>query len=170
MILIKQVWRDIKGYEGLYQISNTGKVRSLNYRGIKGKKKVLKGSKDRDGYHLIILSKNNKQKTFKIHRLVAETFILNPNNFPCVNHIDENKINNCVWNLEWCNFKYNLEYSGNNKKGTQSSRKKILCIETKKIYNSITEASKDMNCDISNISKCLNGKTKTACGYHWKFI
>lgn len=170
MLIPKRIWRDVEGYEGLYQVSNTGKVRSLNYRGIKGKKKILKGSTDKDGYHLIVLSKNNKQKTLKVHRLVAKAFIPNPNDLPCINHIDENKKNNCIWNLEWCTYKYNTKYSGNDKKGAEASKKKVLCIETGIRYSSITEASKAMDCHISNIAYCINGKTKTACGYHWEFI
>lgn len=109
MLLPKQIWKDIEGYEGKYQVSNTGKVRSLNYRRT-GKTKMLKQDTNNLGYKLTVLYKNHKSKTYLVHRLVALAFISNPLNLPQVNHIDENKTNNAVWNLEWCTPKYNSNY------------------------------------------------------------
>lgn len=109
MLLPKQIWKDIEGYEGLYQVSNTGKVRSLNYR-CTGKSKTLKQDTTKFGYNLIVLYKNHKRKVYLVHRLVALVFIPNPLNLPQVNHIDEDKTNNAVWNLEWCTPKYNSNY------------------------------------------------------------
>ena len=112
-----EIWRDIKGYEGLYQVSNLGRVKSLE-RYVKGKdglrlvKEIIMSISvcRTNGYFKVILHKDGKQKRYQVHRLVAEAFIPNPDNLPIVNHKDENKINNCVWNLEWCTYSYNLTY------------------------------------------------------------
>ena len=112
-----EVWRDIKGYEGLYQVSNLGRVKSLEryVKGIYGlrkvQQKIMSIARIRtNGYMQVHLTKNGIAKKYQVHRLVAEAFIPNPNNLPIVNHKDENKINNCVWNLEWCTYSYNLTY------------------------------------------------------------
>ena len=99
-------WKDIEGYEGLYQISNLGRVKRLIGINIY-KEHYLKPVKDRYGYLYVCLSKNNKHKVKTLHRLVAIYFIPNPDNKPCVNHIDGNKKNNKVENLEWCTYKEN---------------------------------------------------------------
>ena len=122
---MKEIWKDIKGYEKLYQVSNLGNVRRIkfiNNRTQKDKIKMLKLIKDKKGYLKINLWKNNKSKMFLVHRIVAETFILNPNNLPQVNHKDENKSNNCVENLEWCSQRYNNNY-GNR---LNNIRKKLM--------------------------------------------
>lgn len=108
---IKEKWIPICGYESNYIISNHGNVKSLNYNGIKGKERLLKPAQDKKGYMRVALSNNIKLKTFKIHRLVAEHFILNQENKPCVNHIDCNKTNNNVLNLEWCTYKENTAHA-----------------------------------------------------------
>lgn len=112
-----EIWRDIKGYEGLYQVSNLGRVKSLEryVKGIYGlrkvQQKIISITRIRtNGYMQVHLTKNGIAKTYQVHRLVAEAFIPNPHNLPIVNHKDENKINNCVWNLEWCTYSYNLTY------------------------------------------------------------
>ena len=128
---MKEIWKDIKGYEKLYQVSNLGNVRRIkfiNNRTQKDKIKMLKLIKDKKGYLKINLWKNNKSKMFLVHRIVAETFILNPNNLPQVNHKDENKSNNCVENLEWCSQKYNNNY-GNR---LNNIRKKLMEKNVKK--------------------------------------
>lgn len=116
-----EIWKDIKGYEGLYQVSNLGRVKSLNYLGhhkemIKKpslqKKTTMKSSQ----YYQTVLYKNGKAKTVTVHRLVAEAFIPNPDNLPQVNHIDHNPLNNKVDNLEWCTAKYNSNHKRNNRK------------------------------------------------------
>lgn len=117
-----EIWKDIKGYEGIYQVSSRGKVRSFHF----GKNiKILRFS-IRGGYANVILYKNKKRKTFSVHRLVAEAFIDNPNDLPEVNHKDEDKLNNQVENLEWCTPKYNSNYGTRNKriKETKSRNKK----------------------------------------------
>lgn len=100
-------WKDIEGYEGLYQVSE-GEVKSLNYNKTK-KERVLKKSIV-GGYYTVNLHKDGVMKTYYVHKLVAEAFIPNPDNLPCINHKDENKLNNSVSNLEWCTVKYNTNY------------------------------------------------------------
>ena len=116
--MIEEIWKPIEGYEGLYEVSNTGQVRSLDryvknghssYRLQKGR--VLSPTKHRYGYLFVILTCNGKHKMFLVHRLVAQAFILNPDNLPQVNHKDEDKSNNRVDNLEWCDHKYNMNYN-----------------------------------------------------------
>lgn len=111
----KEVWKPVRNYEGKYMVSNTGKVKSLNYRRT-GKEKILKPYVNGGGYLSIFLSKDGKGKHYLVHRLVAESFLPNPNNLPCVNHIDENKLNNIVDNLEFCSYSYNNSYNGKAKK------------------------------------------------------
>ena len=105
-------WKEVPGYEGLYEVSNTGNVKSLI------KNKIIKGFINRCGYRLVGLSKNGILKRFQVHRLVAQVFIPNPYNLPMVNHKDEDKSNNRVDNLEWCDAKYNIHY------GTRSDKVK----------------------------------------------
>ena len=117
-------WRPIEGYEGLYEVSNLGRVRSLDrfyYRLHKGK--VLSPTKDRYGYLTVTLNCNGKSKTIKIHRLVAQAFLPNPDNLPQVNHKDEDKTNNNVDNLEWCTAKYNVNF------GTRQERYRNTMLE-----------------------------------------
>lgn len=104
------VWKPVVGYEGLYEVSNTGLVKSLNCYNYK-EPRLMKLGKRRDGYLSVGLSKNNRTKTKTVHRLVAEAFIPNPNNLEMVNHKDENRTNNNVENLEWCSRAYNQLYS-----------------------------------------------------------
>lgn len=113
-----EVWKNINGYEGLYQISNNGRVKSLPKLAGKSwrKEKILKTYLDKDGYVKVILCKENKTKFLSVHRLIAEAFIPNPNEFPQINHKDENKQNNSLENLEWCTCKYNINY------GTRTER------------------------------------------------
>lgn len=123
MLLPKQIWREIPGYEGLYQVSNTGRVRSLNYNGTR-KTKVLKQITDKLGYKRVNLFKNNKKKNYLVHRLVALAFIPNPNNYPIINHKDENPSNNYYKNLEWCTYEYNNNYGTKKQKISESMKGK----------------------------------------------
>ena len=147
-----EIFKDIKGYEGLYQVSNLGNVKSLNYNHT-GKERILKPGLVKE-YLKVSLCKNNKIRMFSVHRLVAEIFLPNPDNLPCVNHKDENKQNNCVDNLEWCTYKYNANYGNRNKKISIKKRNNIkesipircFDLETKMltIYPSIREAARQM--------------------------
>lgn len=103
---MQEIWKDVCGYEGLYQVSSFGNVKSVNRK----KQILLKLKKNKEGYCRVGLSKNKKQKWFSVHKLVAMAFLENVENFPCINHKDENKLNNQVENLEWCSYKYNNNY------------------------------------------------------------
>lgn len=124
---MKEVWKDIKGFEGRYMVSNLGDVYSLIYD------KKLKPKIDKDGYLEFGLVDSNKKRHFKrCHRLVAESFIPNPNNYPIINHIDENKSNNIVSNLEWCDFKHNNNYGKRkefHKKMKRDKKGRFVCAE-----------------------------------------
>lgn len=119
---MQEIWKDIKGYEGKYQVSNYGRVKSLNYRNT-GKEQLMKPTLQTNGYLYFSLCKPNKK--FLIHRLVAEAFIPNPNNLPCVNHKDEDKTNNHVDNLEWCTHLYNINYGTCRERISKSHSKKV---------------------------------------------
>ena len=116
-------WKPVDGYEGLYEVSNLGRVKSLNYNHT-GKEKILKSNKVK-GYLQVTLFKNGKMKYFKVHRLVATSFIPNPMGLPEVNHKDEVKINNVVSNLEWCSAKYNSNFGSRNKRIASAQSKAV---------------------------------------------
>ena len=189
---MKEEWRDIKGYEGKYQVSNLGRVKSLKDSKENYREKILSNSTDKRGYSNVNLYKNGKRNYFKVHRLVAEAFIPNPNNYPQVNHKDENKTNNCVSNLEWCTHEYNINYGTRNKrvsekmkgiefteerkkklsqnhsdyKGSKNPRaRKVLCITTGRKFDCIKEALELYSLKEhtkSSITMCCKGKLKSA--------
>lgn len=162
-----EIWKDIKGYENLYQISNLGNVKALGNGGSNAsKEKILKPNKDKKGYLMVGLCKQGKRKMCKVHRLVAMTFIENPNNFRELNHRDEDKTNNCVSNLEWCDRGYNVNYGTR----TEKCSKRVLCVETGKFYPSTIEAQRQLGFNNGNISQCCNGKRKTCGGYTWRYV
>lgn len=173
-----EIWKDIKGYEGLYQVSNLGRVKSLENRSNHKKEKIL-ASHIRNQYYSVTLYKDSHYKNYTIHRLVAGAFIPNPDNLPEVNHKDENKLNNYVDNLEWCDKKYNINYGHSavnrqiqNRERGLSMSKKVLCVETGVIYSSIIEAYRQTGIGQKEIINVCKGKPhyKTAGGYHWKYI
>lgn len=173
MINTKEEWRDISGYEGIYQVSNLGRVKSLVNGGqsrLNGKERILKPGENKYGYLSVNLCKYGNRKMFKIHRLVAQAFLSNSENFPEVNHKDENPKNNHSSNLEWCDRKYNCNYGTRNERMRKTKSKKVICIETNFTYESVNEASRQTGFDKGNISKCCLGKSKTTGGYHWKYI
>ena len=164
-------WRDIEGYEGLYSISNFGRVKSLNYYNT-GKEKLLKQGKtgrDKD-YYSVALSKNGKLKSYLVHRLVAITFIPNPDNLPQVNHKDEDKSNNCVENLEWCDNNYNSNYGTRNEKVAKSKSHKTYQYKEDELVavwdNAVIPAKKYGYC-VQHIYDSINNGKK-AYGFYWK--
>lgn len=159
---MKETWIDVKGYEGLYKVSNYGRVKS--------NRKILKNRNHTSGYLQVNLSKRGHSENKYIHRLVAEAFIDNPNNFSEVNHKDENKLNNRVDNLEWCSRQYNNTYGTKIKRTSENNYKKVLCVETNTTFNSIIEAAKTLNINAGNITLVCKGLRKTAGSYHWKYF
>lgn len=164
-----EVYKDIEGYEGLYQISDQGNLKSLNYHR-SGKDKTLKPAKNQKGYLYVCLCKEGKHKIHKIHRLVAQTFIPNPNNYLEVNHKDENPANDCVNNLEWCDRKYNCNYGTRNQRSALSRSKQVMCVETGVVYPSLSEAARQLGFAKSNIVNVCNGRLKQAYGFNWKYV
>jgi len=162
--------RDVAGYEGLYLVTDDGEVMSCNHEVFNGrgfyvrKGRVLKQG-TRDGYPCVVLFKDGKGKTFSVHRLVAKAFIDNPDGLPEVNHIDEDRTNNNVDNLEWCTKQYNIEYS-------KAKRVSQHTPDGEKIaeYKSVVIASDQTGISRTNIENVLNGWSSTAGGYCWKFV
>ena len=163
---------------GLYQVSNLGRVKSLENRSNHKKEKIL-ASHVRNQYYGVALYRDRHYKNYTIHKLVAEAFIPNPDNLPEVNHKDENKLNNCADNLEWCDKKYNINYGYSavnrqiqNRERGLSMSKKVLCVETGVIYSSIIEAYRQTGVGQKEIINVCKGKPhyKTAGGYHWKYV
>ena len=167
---MNEEWRDIKGYEGLYQVSNLGRVRSLNCRGHKGCIGILTPRLDGKGYEMVALYKEGKARNTKVHRLVAQAFIPNPNNYPQVNHKDEDKTNNNVDNLEWCTNEYNHNYGTRNERVAKSLSRKVICITTGEIFNSMREACRKYDINTGRMTECCQGKRKTAGGYKWEYF
>ena len=184
--LSDEIWIDIKDFEGLYQVSSFGRVRSLD-RYVKMfnrwgqqilvfKKGVIIRPCLTRGYKVVLLSDRSRQQKYypkRVNRLVAEAFIPNPNNLPQVNHKDENKLNNRVDNLEWCTVEYNNNYGTKNQRYEKTCGMKVyqMTLDGKIInkFNSIRGASRETGFDFRNIQHCLKGITKTSYGYKWKF-
>lgn len=183
---MEEIWKDIKGYEGLYQVSNFGKIKSIPRHGTRKNMHIISQNYNRCGYKIVNLYKNAKGKTKTVHRIVAETFMKNTLNKEDINHIDGNKDNNNVTNLEWTSHKENMKHARKNhlinisdkvieqgRKIGKTRAKKILQIEKYSIikqWNSMTEASKATGISISEISLCCNNKKKSVGGYEWKFV
>ena len=154
-------WRDIKGYEGKYMVSNLGRVKSLNYRRT-GKEKIMKVYPDKDSYLYVELCKDGKGKWYRINRLVAQAFLENPDNLPEVNHKDKIRTNNNVENLEWCTTQYNVEYS-KAKAVIGINKVSGLIVE----FPSAREAERCTGINNGNITKCCKGKVNSAGGHIW---
>ena len=170
--MMEEIWKDIEGYEGKYMVSNFGRVKSLKDRYGNYREKIFKPCNDGHGYYFVLLCSNGKPKPFKIHRLVAQTYIPNPDNLDQVNHKDENKQNNCVNNLEWCTCKYNNCYGSRNERMSKSRSKKVACYKDGKIikiYNAIKDVEKD-GFYHSNVCRCCKGQYKSSGGYTWRYI
>lgn len=182
---MEEIWRNIEDYPN-YQVSSLGRVKSKeryarthihNKDGMrKVKEIILKPTQNRRGYLRITLFNKNGRRQCFVHRLVAQAFINNAKNLPAINHKDENKLNNCVDNLEWCDNKYNNNYGTRGERISKTKiencnrTKPVICIELNKIFSSIMEAQRQLNIGNSHISRCCLGKEKTAGGYHWKYF
>lgn len=170
---MRETWRNIKGFEGLYQVSSEGRIASLPKTGSGGHKNTiyLTPNRDKDGYLTVILYKDSTRTPFKIHRLVAETFIPNTYNLPQVNHINEDKTDNNLYNLEWCTASYNSNY-GNGKINRISNKQKAIYQlnqnkEFIREWSSAKEVEDSLGYNHSNITNCCKGKLKSAYGFKW---
>ena len=159
--IMTENWKSIAGYEGLYQVSNLGRVKSLKY----GKEKILKPVNSPYGYLQVCLCKDGQKKMSLVHRLVADAFIPNPNNLETVNHKDEVKTNNVASNLEWMSRGDNKRYSAN-KSAKMFDKQTGELLAT---FPSTHEAERVTGINHSSISECCNGKLKSSGGYIWRY-
>lgn len=196
---ITEIWKDIQGYEGLYQVSNLGRVKSLGRfidRLVTGnywqEERILKPNKTKHGYLMVALRKNNKPNYFKVHRLVAITFIPNPENKPQIDHINAIKTDNTVNNLRWVTAKENIrnplnmvhltgknhpmfgkkrsEETKNKMRGKNNPRAhKVRNLETKEIFDTVTDAEKKYNLSRGCIAYAIKHNGRSA-GYHWEYL
>ena len=193
---MNEIWKPIRDYEGLYEVSNLGRIKRLG-NDKNRKEKILKPYKNKLGYLRVTLSKDNKVKYMFIHRLVAIAFIPNPENKPCIDHINTIPSDNRVENLRWATYKENMnngltkeKLSGENsnnygkprseeikkkisesQKGSKNPKARgVFCYELNKSWNTSAEASRELNIDSSNITKCCKGKCKSVKGYHFCYL
>ena len=174
---MKEEWKDIKDYEGLYQVSNWGRVKSL-ITDKNRRKRILKQHNRGNGYLFVVLTNNEHQsKNISVHRLVAETFLPNPENLPEVNHIDENKENNRVDNLEWCDHTYNINYGNRTKKASESKlngKKSKSVLQFSLTGDFIREWTSTMECGRNGfnqgaVAACCRGKLLQYKGFYWMY-
>ncbi|AQS10599.1 NUMOD4 motif protein [Clostridium saccharobutylicum] len=174
---MEEMWKDIKGYKGLYKVSNLGRVKNIK------RNKLLKLQLQKDGYLRVgLYDKNVNYSTKKVHRLVAEVFISNPNNYKCVNHKDENKSNNNADNLEWCTHHYNNSYGSRGKRISKTMLKKyksnplshrhrpVICITTGEKFTTTKAAGERYGLIPSYITAMCKGQLKQANGYKFKYL
>lgn len=168
-----EIWKPVVGYEGYYEVSNMGRVRSSRFNN-----RIMKLTEHKDGYLTVMFSVKNKRKLFKVHRLVAKAFLPNPDNLPQVNHKDENVKNNNVKNLEFCNNDYNQNYGTRNKRiGEKNTNGKC----SKRVYQytldgvfvrewkSTMEVQRQLGLHNQHIGNCCNHKYKTCGGFIWRY-
>ncbi len=155
--------KDIKNYEGLYAVTEDGRVWSY-----KGNKFLVPAQSN--GYLFVNLYKENKLKKSYVHRLVATAFIDNPNELSEVNHLSEDKSDNSVKNLAWVSHEENSNYGTRNERISQKLSKPVHCIELDRVFKSVTEAAQQLNMHSPGIFRALAGRTEKAYGYHWRYV
>ncbi len=174
---MEEKWKDIKKYQGLYQVSNFGNIKSLpkkhkinNGSYYITKERLLSKTKNKQGYLVV----NILKKVELVHRLVAEAFIPNPDNLPQVNHKDENKTNNNVNNLEWCTSKYNSNYGTCIERMRNKKSKKVAQYDLNgnfiKEWNSLAEVERKLNIKTANLCSCCKERYKQTGGFVWKYV
>lgn len=171
---MEEIWKDITGYEGMYQVSNLGRVKSFRQGTKFGKPKeyILKPTPNASGYPVVTLYTGYSRRKFQVHRLVAMMFLPNPNNYPCVNHKDESKDNCHVDNLEWCTYLYNNNYGTARARAVEKRARPIrqMNLEGKELatYKSPGIAADLLNQNVANVRAwLLNGY---GFGYRWEYI
>ena len=171
--MINEIWKPVPGFEDRYGVSNFGRVKSIK-RVCKTEKgvrivpeKILNGSLDTYGYLFVVLSKDGKHKNYLIHKLVMSAFTCNPENKPQINHLDGNKLNNNLTNLEWSTAKENINHKFKVLKYKQHNCKGVVCVETGEEYESIALAEKTKG--KLGLRRHLKGFNKTYLGNHWKY-
>lgn len=170
----KEIWKDIKGFEGLYQISNMGNIKSLgNGKSNNSKERILKPGKNSNGYLHVILYKDGIKKDYTVHQLVGNAFLSNPQGYKELNHKDEDKTNNNADNLEWCSRSYNCSYNDKAKKAGKKLRKPVIAIEKRTglilEFASSIEAERETGIAHSSIIKCCKGKMNSAGNFYWMY-
>ena len=194
---MEEIWKDIKGYEGLYQVSNLGQIKRISRkkfgRGAKGNtvERILKQEVCNSGYLRVTLYYSGTAKRYLVHRIVGTAFAPNPDNFPEINHKDENKVNNTAENLEWCTSKYNSNYGTAKERALKnrdiakqvantdynaiakktSKRDKQLSQDGSliRVWESQIQASRELGVRQGGISNCCVGRKETAGGYRWEY-
>ena len=176
---MEEVWKDIKEYKGLYQVSNFGRVRSVDryvtqqgrgkeFTGLR-KGRIIKPRLQNSGYLLVWLSMQGTVRAHTVHRLVGTAFISNPDGLSDINHKDGNKKNNNVLNLEWCTRNENIRHAYRNL-GRKKSGKKIKCVELNVVFDSAADASRKTGINAGSIRHVACGIAKTAGGYRWEHV
>lgn len=174
---MEEIWKPVRGYEGRYEVSNFGRVMSLNYRMTK-QSKLMSPSINSDGYACVNLTKDGVGNSHKVHRLVASAFIANPNNLPQVNHIDEDKLNNQVNNLEWCTGRHNVNHGTGNARRSSSQVNGSKSVGVKAldklgnialVFESIQEAQRN-GFSAGNICECCKGRRNFHKGFMWRYL
>ena len=155
--------KDIKNYEGLYAVTENGQVWSYKSQ------KFLKPYLRDNGYLSVGLHKDGIRKNHLIHRLVAEAYLPNPDNKSQVNHIDEDKSNNDINNLEWVSAKENINYGTRTERAVKAVSKLIYCVELNRTFDSSAQAARELGLCQSTITACCRGKRQTHGGYHWRY-
>lgn len=172
-----EIWKEIEGYEGLYEVSNLGRVKSLGNNKSR-KEKVLKPGNNGRGYIQVYLHKNGQKEKLFVHRLVAQAFIPNTQNLPEVNHKDEDKTNNCVDNLEWVSSRENTNYGTRNLRVAEKLTNGICSKPVLQFaldgtfvceWPSLSEIWRQLKFNLGNICQCCLGNRKSAHGFIWKY-
>ena len=176
--MMHEEWRDVIGYEGRYKVSSLGRVKSIARvrRGKHGAptplpETIMKLSHDKSGYLKVVLRDGSTSSNHSVHQLVARAFIPNPNNYAQINHIDEDKENNCVSNLEWCDAKYNTNHGTRTARAALHIGKPVVAIKGSLTlhFDSARQASRELGIDASSITAVCTGRKKSAGGYVWRY-
>lgn len=175
---MSETWKTIPGFEGYYEVSNLGRVRSLNrtVTSSRGKQYIKRGRirkpilNDTTGYYAVVLCGEKTKKTMTVHRLVAMSFLENPQNYNCVNHKNENKRDNRVENLEWCSKAYNNNFGSRKTASDKPVVAKHMITGERAVFQNARMAAKKTGANYKNISACCRGKRRQAAGYEWRFL